>query len=147
MKTEVTVILIIAAVLIVIGIIVLMQNRAKPPTKEPMMTVVTPDPITPSVDPEAPSIRPTLVLFHSLSCPHCTHFMGAWTTLKQQAPQLGFGTMEFEGKQIDASFGVKGVPTIRFYPEGFAQGKPHVDYTGPRSAEAIIAWLKQGQKR
>jgi len=81
-----------------------------------------------------------ITLYHASWCPHCTTFMSEWQKLKTQ---LG-GKVQFEeyedgaNKDVINANGITGFPTIKLDTH---DGKK-VEYSGPRTADALIAYMQ-----
>lgn len=91
----------------------------------------------------SPRQRPSLVLFHSNGCGHCKHMMPAWQEFTQRAAGAPVDVFDREASTFDyAADGLKGFPTIRFYPNGYAPGSQQfINYRGNRSVDSLMTFL------
>jgi len=84
-----------------------------------------------------------LVKFVAPWCGHCKHLAPAYSAA---AKQLADSDSEIKLASVDATvdrelaqkFDVKGYPTLKFFVDGVT-----VDYTGGRTQEEILSWLKK----
>jgi protein disulfide-isomerase A6 len=88
------------------------------------------------------SDEPWLVEFYAPWCGHC----------KSLAPEWAKAAKELKGKvkvgAVDATvhtslaseYGIKGYPTIKFFPAGIKSSSSAQDYEGGRTASDIITW-------
>lgn len=85
----------------------------------------------------------SVVLFYDMGCPHCKNMMGAWQQFKERAG-TSVDVKEIEFKNASGQ-GVKGVPTVRYYPSGMNNPQGMVEYKGDRSAESLYKFaMTQG---
>lgn len=140
-------IVLLAAIAVLIGVIVYMYTSK---TKENMTADGAPRPPMPPAtsggtaakgDGEGPE-TPCLTLFHADWCPHCKHVLPEWEKIKQ-ALQGKHAVADFESKHpMMTNFQIKGFPTIRYFPKGMSNPSVHVDYSGERTADAILKFLE-----
>ena len=84
---------------------------------------------------------PTLVFFHATWCPHCTKMAPEWSEV-EKALKGKIQTFSIESKDSRINGHVlKGFPTIRFFPLGLVDPKNFADYTGERTAPAILDFI------
>jgi thiol-disulfide isomerase/thioredoxin len=136
--------------LVVICFLVFRSNGSSKPKVEPMQhqpverVLQRPSPVPqPS---QAPSSGPALVLFYAEWCGHSKNMTPAWKQASESLKSQGLNVIEFEhgkdGEEMQ-KHGVKGFPSLRFYPEGFPSSN-FVEYKGDRSAESIIKFAQTG---
>ncbi|KAK9893744.1 thioredoxin-domain-containing protein [Cystobasidium minutum MCA 4210] len=88
----------------------------------------------------------SLVAFYAPWCSHCKNLAGTWERLGNtfaDEESILIGQLDAdnaENKPAAARFGVKGFPTIKFFP---ADGSAPLDYNGPRSEEAFIEYINK----
>merc|ERR1712139_94312 len=120
---------------------------------------------SPNVLPRAPGDESDLKLidFYSAACPHCKHLDPVWEDTHKQWEKVANGPqrdelpyVQFEkkecyddhwqpGKDIDLcrKFNVHAFPSIKLMaPDPNGHGFAPVDYTGPRTSEAMMYFLK-----
>jgi len=105
----------------------------------------------PSSEPTAGNLPlQTLMLFHAHWCGHCKTLMGpqgAWNMVKQALHDTKITVKEIESADPNmAKYGIRGFPTIRFYPNGCSEGSNFVEYHGDRSVQSLINFAKSGGK-
>ena len=67
------------------------------------------------------------------------HYAKAATTLKKLHPEIVLAKVDADKhKDLGTKFGVKGFPTIKWFSEGTAS-----DYSGGRTDETIVSWIKK----
>ena len=98
-----------------------------------------------SIDPE--SRIPTLVYLYANWCGFCQKMQGEWEQV-EAALQGKIRTVKIESEDPRmANFQVPGFPTIRACPQGLEADAVMVDFTGPRTANDIIAFAMQTLSR
>ena len=86
--------------------------------------------------------KPSLVLFHADWCGHCKKMMPEWKKFKSQNKLNVLPIdVESENKEIMNKHGINGFPTIKFFPNGHANGGAQ-DYTGPRTTKGFHDFVK-----
>lgn len=86
----------------------------------------------------------TVQLFFAEWCGHCRQFKPEWENLKIDLEKNGMAWEEYEADKDSSKMeeeSIKGFPTIRIIA---SRGKQ--EYSGPRTADAIIAFIKQGPR-
>lgn len=86
----------------------------------------------------------TFMFFYADWCGHCKRTKPEWTSFTQsaatQVPGIKAVAMQdTQSRDVMAKFGVKGFPTLVLVD---AKGGRH-DFTGPRTAAAMLAFAKQ----
>lgn len=82
--------------------------------------------------------EPSLVMFHAPWCGHCKRalpeFKKAMNNLKNSSGKKvkGIAINADEETELAQKHGVKGYPTIKYYPKGLDGGNP-IDHTGERT--------------
>ena len=146
MKTWVLIAIATAAVVIVVAFLLYKQYCSEPQTISKHTEEVPPEPLPQKQQKSAHEI-PALVLFASESCIHCKKLMPTWAELMKQVKRPGVlnvieftkekNPQEFQGKSLP------GVPTIRFYPDGYGNDV-YVEYNGDRSLESLVKFVRSG---
>lgn len=91
--------------------------------------------------------KPTMVLFHSLACGHCTKFMPEWQKFANaHARDPRVKVMDVEASQpgaqeLIAKHGLVGFPTVKFCPNGLEDVENSVEYKEGRTAESLEKFL------
>lgn len=85
-----------------------------------------------------------LVLYSSLGCPGCEKIKPEWDKAADYVRNvMGESTKEFLPGPEMAKQGIRKVPTIRWYPEGFTPDTTNfVEYVGDRTSESIIDFVE-----
>ena len=91
---------------------------------------------------------PWFVEFYAPWCGHCKSLAPEYaelaTTLKGQ---VKVGKMDAtEHKSTPGKFGVRGYPTIKFFPGGKKDDGSAIDYDGPRTASGMTEWAIEKTK-
>lgn len=88
------------------------------------------------------------VEFYAPWCGHCKSLAPEWaelaTNLKGEVKVAKVDATE--NKAIAERFGVRGYPTIKFFPAGKKDDSSAVDYDGQRSASALADWAREKTK-
>ena len=92
------------------------------------------------------SKKPCLVLFHANWCGHCKKMKPEWDKFKKDNNASNSGVIALdvesdENKEVINKHGIKGFPTIKFFPNGHANGGGE-DYNGARTADAFHSFVK-----
>lgn len=90
--------------------------------------------------PPEPKKSPLLVLFKADWCPACQNFIPEWEKLKQGV-QGTLETKELTEQDDFKKYGIEGLPTIRYFPEGIHNPDNHINYNGKRTMEEILKFL------
>lgn len=125
----------------------------QPPTK-PSVSFSSTDTVKEGMEPpvSVPSAAQAtggeIVVFSGAHCPHSRAFVPEFTsTIVPALQKIGVtGRVLADTEYNPVEAGIKGVPSIRFYPNGYqAKTDPstYTDYMGPRTAEGILAFVKQ----
>jgi len=85
-------------------------------------------------------------LFHANWCGHCKKMKPEWDKFKKENNNSNSGIIAFdvesdENKEIMSKHGIKGFPTIKFFPNGHANGKGK-DYNGGRKSSDFHSFVK-----
>lgn len=120
-----------------------------PPQQPPVMQGPPPSQGPPPQAPQGPpqGQQPALVFFHMNGCGHCTHMKPAWEAASQKLASTPVKPLALEAGQhanVVKDLGIRGFPTIRYYPSGFAPGAPFVEYKGDRSVESLMRFAQSG---
>jgi thiol-disulfide isomerase/thioredoxin len=91
--------------------------------------------------------KDTFALLHMTGCGHCVKLMpewdkakSEWSSGKNSINMVKYEQSEAEGKKLIDKFGVSGFPTMILIGK---DGEKKDDYSGDRSSEGIINYLKQ----
>jgi thiol-disulfide isomerase/thioredoxin len=89
------------------------------------------------------SNSPAFVLFYSPTCPHCTLPHAGFQQLQQEAiPGVAIQTIDcVANPELAQENGIRGFPTMRFYPNGL-NVKDYDEYEGGRSVEELRSYVK-----
>ncbi len=86
------------------------------------------------------SSNPTMVLFWADWCGHSKAIKPKWDAVCPVLRNANITTVEVDDKthadQIKA-MGIKGFPTVRFYPDGFPSNN-FIEYHGDRSEDSLV---------
>lgn len=121
---------------IVIGIVLAMAwqyfKGNKPSSEGPKEEVRAPEPKSSS----------QLVLFYSNGCGHCHQLMPTWSKVEEALSGSPLETKKIEmGEPTSAGHNIRGVPTIRLYPEGISHVDKFMEYKGDRSLGDIMNFV------
>lgn len=87
---------------------------------------------------------PWFVEFYAPWCGHCKTLAPEWaelaTNLKGEVKVAKVDATE--NKEAAGRFGVKGYPTIKFFPGGKKDDDSAIDYDGPRTAQGMADWAR-----
>lgn len=118
---------------------------SKPAGKESFPDVAPRSAPTPSGAPSAGGRAAEMVLFYGENCPHCHAIMPAWKEAKQMlAGKVNLVDLETKQPSYKNYEAVKGVPTIRLFPNGASDTKNFVEYEGDRSASSMAQFAISG---
>lgn len=135
-KWSPTIIILIIAVLLSIVLIYMMFRKPNSKGTEHYEKSEKPE--------TQPSQSGSLVLFHGDFCGHCQKMKPEWEKLKSMLPP-DVKVYEIESKDSkmnDFRDSVSGFPTIRFYRGEPSPGSQGIDYTGDRTASAILQFVE-----
>lgn len=119
-----------------------MEYRRPPPPPP-----TAPSPPHPETAVGGGSGKPALVMFYAEWCGHSKAMQPSWQQLQQTLAQ----TNQFDLVAIDADknkeemgrHGVRGFPTVRYYPQGFP-GPNHIEYKGNRTVDSLMKFVRSG---
>ena len=89
---------------------------------------------------------PVFVVVYAEWCGHCKRFMPEYQKLMSSYDKINgvklyaLDSEDPKNRDMIGKMGVKGFPTIRYYPKGLTES--FHDYEGDRSAQAIMAYLE-----
>ncbi|EDW63888.1 protein disulfide-isomerase A6 homolog [Drosophila virilis] len=83
-----------------------------------------------------------LVEFYTPWCPHCKNLAGDWiAAAKELKGKIKLGALDASAhKHKAAEHNVRSYPTIKYFPVQSKQPADAVEYSGQRTAAAIISW-------
>lgn len=85
-----------------------------------------------------------MVEFFAPWCGHCKHLAPEYERASQilfkEAPNVKLAKIDLEKYKLASKYNIDGFPTLRLYTNGIPT---EADYEGPRSAEAIVAYVKR----
>lgn len=88
------------------------------------------------------------VEFYAPWCGHCKSLAPEWaelaTNLKGEVKVAKVDATE--NKNAGERFGVRGYPTIKFFPAGKKDESSAIDYEGARNAAAMAEWAREKTK-
>jgi protein disulfide-isomerase A6 len=91
---------------------------------------------------------PWFVEFYAPWCGHCKTLAPEWaelaTNLKGEVKVAKVDATE--NKDSASKFGVRGYPSIKFFPGGKKDDSSAIDYEGARSASAMAEWARERTK-
>ena len=91
--------------------------------------------------------KPALVCFYNNGCGHSRNMRPAWDQAAQQLKQSGqVDAILIEDQAEMQKYGIRGFPTVKFYPEGFPSPNS-IDYQGDRSAESLVTFARSGGRQ
>ena len=91
---------------------------------------------------------PWFVEFYAPWCGHCKSLAPEYAELATNLKgQVKVGKMDAtEHKEAPGRFGVRGYPTIKFFPGGKKDDSSAIDYDGPRTAGGMTEWAIEKTK-
>jgi thiol:disulfide interchange protein len=146
-KNQGTVIIILSvALLIAVGVAVYYYRNGGSSQKQPMGTL--------SSSPQDVgqeriyTSKPALVLYRADWCGNCTAMKDEWAKAARLLNDGGvIEALDFESSRDKdeiskavAKYKGMGYPHIRFFPEGYGDGKPSSEFLGPRTEQAFVAF-------
>jgi hypothetical protein len=135
---HISLIIAVAALVLLVGYMLLRPSRNEGLVLPPPTGKADPVPRN-TQQPEA-----TMVLFHSRGCGHCVRMLPAW---KECIKELTGKVRFVEVQDQDAmQYGIRGFPTIRFYPNGHLASKEFTEYRGDRSKGSLEKFALSGGK-
>lgn len=85
-----------------------------------------------------------MVEFYAPWCGHCKNLAPEWQLASetfQPSDGVKFGAVDAtENSALADKYGVKGYPTIKFFPKGSTQAQ---DYDGGRTADTLVKWVNE----
>lgn len=91
------------------------------------------------------STKPTMVLFYAPWCGHCKTMMPQYRQLRSRYinnPNRRVAMINCDDhKEFASKVGIQGFPSLRYYTN--SKDDKYVDYEGPRTAEAIEAFMNE----
>jgi protein disulfide-isomerase-like protein len=105
--------------------------------------VLTPDNFYKVVD----GSKPAFVEFYAPWCGHCKHLEPEYEKVGEafgNSADVVVGKVDADAhKDLGGDFGVRGYPTLKFFPKGWRKGDEAQNYDGERTADAIINYIKE----
>ena len=91
------------------------------------------------------STNPTLALFYAPWCGHCKRFEPIYNKFQQsyQGPASVTSINCDENKEMAQMHGIKGFPTLRFFPNGMSDASNFMEYNGERTLEGLTNYMNQ----
>ena len=91
------------------------------------------------------STKPTMVLFYAPWCGHCKSMKPEYERLRKKYMKVPDKNVVMincdDHKEFASKAGIQGFPTLRLYQN--PKDDKYVDYEGPRTADAIEAYLSE----
>jgi len=90
------------------------------------------------------STKDVLVEFYAPWCGHCKQLAPIFEELGKTfegVPNVVIAKIDATANDVDASLGIKGFPTIKFFPAN--NKKAPVDYSGDRTLNDLVSFIKQ----
>ena len=85
-----------------------------------------------------------IVLFYGVNCPHCHSMMPEWQRAKAELQKFVQAIeIETSSNPMAQQANLRGVPTIRKYPNGVEDFNNFIEYSGNRTADSIVDFAKQ----
>lgn len=141
---------------VIVGVVIILIVFGIYYWQKPTKTTDDPSPVKndlpPNPEHETPlqeddnKIKPTFVMFYADWCGHSRSALPEWKKLEDVLRGSPIATLSLDDashKKDMVENGIKGYPTIRMYPEGYPSPN-FVDYTGPRTVEAFMNFIKSG---
>jgi len=105
--------------------------------------VLTPENFYSTVD----GSKPAFVEFFAPWCGHCKHLAPEY----EKVGDAYAGSKDIVVAKVDADvhkdlggeFGVRGFPTLKFFPKGWKKGDEPMEYQGGRTADDIVNYIKE----
>jgi len=88
--------------------------------------------------------KDVLVEFYAPWCGHCKSLAPIWEelgTAMKQVPSIVVAKMDATANDVNPKFGIRGFPTIKFFPANDKQTP--IDYDGDRSKADILKFIKE----
>jgi protein disulfide-isomerase A6 len=104
--------------------------------------VLTPDNFYQVID----GSKPAFVEFYAPWCGHCKRLEPEYEKVGEafaNSPDVIVAKVDADAhKDLAGEFGVRGYPTLKFFPKGWRKGMEVQNYDGERTADAIINYIK-----
>ena len=91
---------------------------------------------------DANSNDPSVALFYAPWCGHCKTLKPIWKQVEDNFPNVCKSIDCDADPKMAEKFGVKGFPTIKYLPQGFANPDSAEEYQGERTLEALTTFVK-----
>jgi len=135
------IIIILGIAVAVLAVLLWMSYKRKDEHYESANQVATPAPPATASEGPKEAEQPTLALFYADWCPHCKDMKPDWANVHKALEKSPIKIIELEASDPKvAKQGIKGFPTIRFYPQGL--NGPFKEHGGGRNTNEILGFLQ-----